>query len=70
MANPVITANWEADSSDQWTVPIGGGIGKITHWGKQAGNLRLAAFGNVVRPTDGSDYNIQLTMQFMFPTGK
>lgn len=70
VANPVITANWEADGSDQWTVPIGGGIGKVTHWGKQAVNLRLAAFGNVVRPTDGSDYNIQLTLQFMFPKGK
>ncbi len=70
VSNPVITANWEADGSDQWTVPLGGGIGKVTHWGKQAVNLRLEAFGNVVRPTNGSDYNIQLTMQFMFPKGK
>jgi len=70
VSNPVITANWEADGSDQWTVPIGGGFGKVTHWGKQAVNLRLAAFGNVVRPTNGSDYNIQLTLQFMFPKGK
>ena len=70
VSNPVITANWEADGSDQWTVPIGGGVGKITHWGKQAVNLRLAAFGNVVKPTYGSDYNIQLTVQFMFPKGK
>ena len=70
VANPVITANWEADSGDKWTVPIGGGVGKVTHWGKQAVNLRLAAFGNVVKPTYGSDYNIQLTVQFMFPKGK
>jgi hypothetical protein len=70
VTNPVITANWEADGSDQWTVPIGGGVGKVTHWGKQAVNLRLEAFGNVVRPTNGSDYNIQFTMQFMFPKGK
>lgn len=70
VSNPVVTANWEADGSDQWTVPIGGGIGKVTHWDKQAVNLRLAAFGNIVRPTNGSDYNLQLTMQFMFPKGK
>ena len=69
VSNPVVTANWEADGSDQWTVPIGGGIGKVTHWGKQAVNLRLAAFGNIVRPTNGSDYNLQLTLQFMFPKG-
>jgi hypothetical protein len=27
---PVITANWEADkSSDEWTVPIGGGVDRV-----------------------------------------
>ena len=70
VANPVITADWEADGSDQWTVPIGGGVGRVMHWGKQAVNLRAEAFGNVVRPTNGSDYNIQFTLQFMFPKGK
>ena len=70
VTNPVITADWEADSGDKWTVPIGGGVGKVTHWGKQAVNLRVAAFGNVVKPTHGSDYNLQLTVQFMFPKGK
>jgi hypothetical protein len=39
VANPVITADWEADGSDQWTVPIGGGVGRVMHWGKQAVNL-------------------------------
>ncbi|MGB3429139.1 MAG: hypothetical protein WBA53_13300, partial [Burkholderiaceae bacterium] len=24
---PVITANWEAESGQQWTVPLGGGFG-------------------------------------------
>jgi len=26
---PIITANWEARSGDVWTVPFGGGIGRI-----------------------------------------
>jgi len=26
---PIITANWEAASDERWTVPIGGGVGKI-----------------------------------------
>jgi hypothetical protein len=25
---PIITANWEADSDNTWTVPFGGGVGK------------------------------------------
>ena len=27
--SPLITANWEADDDNRWTVPIGGGIGRI-----------------------------------------
>lgn len=67
---PIITANWDAKSGDEWTVPLGGGVGKIMHWGKQAVNLKLAGYGNVVRPTHGADYNVQLTLTFMFPKGK
>jgi hypothetical protein len=35
---PIITANWEADSDQRWTVPFGGGAGKIFRIGKQAMN--------------------------------
>lgn len=30
--SPVITANWKADKAgDVWTVPVGGGVGKVLH---------------------------------------
>jgi len=29
---PIITANWESNSDDRWTVPVGGG-GKIVQLG-------------------------------------
>jgi hypothetical protein len=47
---PVITANWEADSDNRWTVPLGGGFGKITKWGKQPVDLSMQAFYNVEQP--------------------
>ena len=28
-SSPIITANWEAGSGDKWTVPVGGGFGKV-----------------------------------------
>ena len=28
---PIATVNWKADSGQQWTVPLGGGVGKIFH---------------------------------------
>ena len=33
---PIITANWEADSDNRWTVPFGGGVGKIFKIGQTA----------------------------------
>jgi len=52
-SSPAITADWKADSDDRWTVPIGGGIGKIFRIGKQAVNAQAQAFYNVVSPDDG-----------------
>jgi len=65
--SPVITANFEADGSDQWTVPLGGGIGRVVRLGTQAINFRAAAYGNVVKPKNGPDYNIQLSATLLFP---
>lgn len=31
-SSPIITANWEADSSNTWTVPLGGGFGRSCIW--------------------------------------
>lgn len=64
---PVITANWKADNDDRWTVPIGGGVGKIFHLGKLPVNAQLSAYYNVVTPEDGADWQIRAQVQFMFP---
>ena len=54
--SPILTVDWDADSGQQWTVPIGGGVGKIFHLGKLPVNTQLSAYYNVVRP----DYRCQL----------
>ena len=64
---PVITANWEAKGSDQWTIPLGGGVGRVVHIGKQAVNFKAAVYGNVAKPENGPDYNVQLSATFLFP---
>ncbi len=65
--SPVITANWEADSGNKWTVPLGGGFGKIFHIGKQPMNAQIQAFSNVERPDSGPDWTLRLQIQFLFP---
>ena len=64
---PIITANWQADSGDTWTVPLGGGVGKIFHAGKLPVNTQLAAYYNVETPTFGSDWQLRFQVQLMFP---
>jgi hypothetical protein len=64
---PVITADWEADSANRWTVPVGGGVGKIQRFGKLPINFQLQAFYNVVTPDNGADWQLRFQFQFMFP---
>ncbi len=66
-SSPIVTANWEADSSQRWTVPLGGGIGKIFHLGKLPVNTQFGAYYNVVHPDDGANWQLRLQVQFMFP---
>jgi len=64
---PILTVNWKADSGNQWTVPVGGGIGHIFHFGKLPVNAQIGAYYNVVRPDDAANWQIRAQVQFMFP---
>ena len=65
--SPTITANWEADSDNRWTVPFGGGFGRVFKIGKQPVNASLKAYYNVERPDMASNWNIAAGLTFMFP---
>jgi hypothetical protein len=64
---PVITADWEADPGNRWTVPVGGGVGKIVKLGKLPLNLQLQAFYNVERPEDCASWQLRFQLLFLFP---
>jgi hypothetical protein len=64
---PVITANWEASSDNAWTVPVGGGFGKIFKIGKQPFNAQLQAFDNVRTPEYGASWQLRFQIQLLFP---
>lgn len=64
---PIITANWEAESGNQWTVPFGIGIGKVTKFGKQPINGSIQGYYNVEKPQFGADWQLRLQLQFLFP---
>ena len=64
---PILTVEWKADSGNRWTVPIGGGVGKIFHFGRLPVNSQLSAYYNVVRPDFGANWQIRAQVQLMFP---
>ena len=64
---PIITANWEADSDNRWTIPFGGGIGKVLRIGKLPINTSIAAYYNVEHPDNGPEWQARLQFQFLFP---
>ncbi len=63
----IITANWDAPSDKQWTVPLGGGFGKLFTIGNQPINANLQAYYMVERPDAAPDWNMALTFTFLFP---
>ena len=64
---PIITANWEADSDNTWTVPFGGGVGKLFKIGSQPINAQVSGYYNAVTPDFGADWQLRLQLQFLFP---
>ena len=63
----ILTANWDADSGNQWTIPIGGGFGKMFKVRNQAMNSKLEAYYNVEKPSGAPDWLLSFTIQFLFP---
>jgi len=66
-SSPIITANWEANSGNKWTVPFGGGFGKIFRIGNQPMNAQVQAFYYAEKPDFGSDWTVRFQLQFLFP---
>ncbi len=64
---PIITANWEAPSGQEWTVPVGIGIGKVTSLGKVPTNVSGQYYYNAVTPDYGAEWTLRLQIQFLVP---
>jgi hypothetical protein len=64
---PTLTANWEAASGNQWTVPYGGGIGRIMKLGFQPVSLTAQFYGNAVHPVGTPAWTMRLQIAFLFP---
>jgi hypothetical protein len=66
-STPVITANWEASSGNEWTIPLGGGAGRLVKHGKLPVDYKLTFYKNAEKPQFGPDWSVQFTVKFLFP---
>jgi hypothetical protein len=66
---PIITANWNstAPSGSVWTVPFGGGVGRIMKLGFQPVNINVQIYGNAVHPPGASPWGVRATFALLFP---
>ena len=56
--SPIITVNWLAAPGEQWTVPVGGGFGRVFKLGDQPINAQIAG----LLQRDTSDRRIRLAI--------
>ncbi|VGO17874.1 hypothetical protein PDESU_06476 [Pontiella desulfatans] len=64
--SPVNTANWEAASGETWTIPLGGGIGKVVIPNRIPVNLKLEAYSYTEAPAGSADWSLMLTCEFLY----
>jgi hypothetical protein len=65
--SPIVTANWEASGDYRWTVPFGGGVGRIMKLGFQPVNITAQFYGNAVHPPGASPWGLRLQFVLLFP---
>jgi hypothetical protein len=65
-SNSTITANWTHEQHERWTVPVGGGLGKLSYVGPLPVSLSVQAFYNVVTPTGGPLWSANVQLAFLF----
>jgi hypothetical protein len=69
-SSPIVTANWVAKPGQQWTVPFGGGVGRVFRIGEQPVNAQVAAYYNAIRPNEAPKWQLRAQLAFLFPTAR
>jgi hypothetical protein len=65
--SPIVTANWRATSGRVWTVPFGGGVGRIMKLGFQPVNVTAQVYGNAFHPPGAPRWGLRLQFVLLFP---
>ena len=65
---PTVTIDWEAESENRVTFPVGLGLTKTVRWNKTPIKLRIEAHYSIVKPKDyGNSWNFRLQVTPVIP---
>ena len=66
--SPVISANWDAPSGEEWTVPFGGAIVKTTAFNSRPISLGVHYYHNLDHPTAAAANLFRLQISLLYPS--
>jgi len=65
---PIITANWDVDSGNRWTIPVGIGISRTTVFNGRPMTLGAQYYHNAERPDGSSAANqVRFFVSLLYP---
>ena len=64
---PIITANWEAESGQEWTIPWGLQVSKVLKFGGQPVNLLMGYYTNSKHPDNGPEGQVRFQLNLLYP---
>jgi hypothetical protein len=64
---PIVSANWNADDGNRWTVPLGFGFSRTTVFNRRPISLGVQYYSNVERPDGAAGQQLRFLISFLFP---
>ena len=68
-SNPIITANWKAESGQQWLIPLGAGIGRRFEISSISVALAVHYYHHVIKPDGAPDGLFRVDFIIPVPAG-
>ena len=62
---PSISANWDFEEGQRWTIPVGGGLSKVLFLGKLPVAVAAQYYQNVVRPDFAANSEFRISTTFI-----
>ena len=70
LSNPSLYADHKVSTGHAWTIPVGGGVGRVLKIGPQTINSQLSAYRNVVHTSQGAHWQLRAQLALVYPQGQ